>query len=263
MGGESGIAGLGDDLADAYALLADVLDVEESEAYKSGEFTGFKTDDTEIVLTVNEEPGMKGSLKTATSLSDALILQYYENLDDKEAAFGHDLTKEDWLKLASIKDAYSDILYTGPSMSVNIAHPLLQEIYSELNAEGRIFTFLCGHDSNIAGILAAMQVQDYSLPETLERKTPIGFKLVFEIWEKDGEEYCAVNLCYQSTDQIRNLTSLSLEEPPVIVSMNFNGLEKNEDGLYRRADVENRLMEAISAYDELPADTEEELAPAA
>ena len=263
MGGESGIAGLGDDLADAYALLADVLDVEESEAYKSGEFTGFKTDDTEIVLTVNEEPGMKGSLKTATSLSDALILQYYENLDDKEAAFGHDLTKEDWLKLASIKDAYSDILYTGPSMSVNIAHPLLQEIYSELNAEGRIFTFLCGHDSNIAGILAAMQVEDYSLPETLERKTPIGFKLVFEIWEKDGEEYCAVNLCYQSTDQIRNLTSLSLEEPPVIVSMNFNGLEKNEDGLYRRADVENRLMEAISAYDELPADTEEELAPAA
>lgn len=263
MGGESGIAGLGDNLADAYALLADVLDVEESEAYKSGEFTGFKTDDTEIVLTVNEEPGMKGSLKTATSLSDALILQYYENLDDKEAAFGHDLTKEDWLKLASIKDAYSDILYTGPSMSVNIAHPLLQEIYSELNAEGRIFTFLCGHDSNIAGILAAMQVQDYSLPETLERKTPIGFKLVFEIWEKDGEEYCAVNLCYQSTDQIRNLTSLSLEEPPVIVSMNFNGLEKNEDGLYMRADVENRLMEAINAYDALPADTEEELAPAA
>ncbi len=45
--------------------------------------------------------------------------------------------------------------------------------------------------------------------------------------------------------------------------MNFNGLEKNEDGLYMRADVENRLMEAINAYDELPADTEEELAPAA
>ena len=72
-----------------------------------------------------------------------------------------------------------------------------------------------------------------------------------------------MNLCYQSTDQIRKLTSLSLEEPPVIVSMNFNGLEKNEDGLYMRADVENRLMEAINAYDELPADTEEELAPAA
>ncbi len=45
--------------------------------------------------------------------------------------------------------------------------------------------------------------------------------------------------------------------------MNFNGLEKNEDGLYRRADVENRLMEAINAYDALPSDTEEELAPAA
>ena len=263
MGGDAGIAGLGDDLTDAYALLADVLDVEESEAAKSGEFTGFKTDDTEIVLTLNEEPTLIGSLKTATALSDALILQYYEQLDDKEAAFGHELKEDDWKKIASIKDTFMDILYTGPSMSVNIAHPLLQEIYSELQAENRVFTFLCGHDSNIASILGAMQVKPYSLPNSLERATPIGVKLVFEIWEKDGEQYCAVNLCYQSTDQIRNLTSLSLDEPPVFFGLDFEGIEKNADGLYALSDIENRLAEAISAYDELPADTQEELAPAA
>lgn len=35
------------------------------------------------------------------------------------------------------------------------------------------------------------------------------------------------------------------------------------NGRYALSDIENRLAEAISAYDELPADTQEELAPAA
>ena len=39
-----------DGLADNYALLAEVIDLEDSEAWKEGTATAFRTDDTELVL---------------------------------------------------------------------------------------------------------------------------------------------------------------------------------------------------------------------
>ena len=62
------------------------------DTWKDGSAAAFRTDDTELVLELNKEPGMKGSLKTACSVSDALVLQYYE-ADDEHAAFGKTLTQ--------------------------------------------------------------------------------------------------------------------------------------------------------------------------
>lgn len=50
-----------------------------------------------------EKPKMKGSLKTAHSLADSLLIRYYETEDDREAAFGHTTTFEDWKKSAALK----------------------------------------------------------------------------------------------------------------------------------------------------------------
>ena len=66
---------------------------------------------------------MKGSLKDANTCSDAFILQYYEEPDEKKAAFGHDLTLEDWTQIARIKDVYGDVLFAAPIVAVNVAHP--------------------------------------------------------------------------------------------------------------------------------------------
>ena len=121
------------DLTDEYALLSDVIDYTESEGYQSGELTDFRTDDMEFVLKENAEPGTKGSLKQATSISDALVLQYYEEPDAQKAAFGNDLTEEQWKDISEIKDAYVDMLYMTPLIAPNVAHPLLQEIQKELN----------------------------------------------------------------------------------------------------------------------------------
>ena len=115
---------------------------------------------------------MKGSLKLANTASDAFILQYYEESDAKKAAFGHDLTLSDWEKIAKVKDVYGDVLFAAPIVAVNVAHPLLVYINDELNADKRKFTFLCGHDSNIASVGAALGIEPYSLPNTIERKRP-------------------------------------------------------------------------------------------
>lgn len=250
MGGKKGIMGINEKLKDSYAVTAKVLDLKDSPACKSGETCAFDDYNTQFIFKLYDEPKMKGSLKLANSASDAFILQYYEEPDAKKAAFGHDITLSDWEKIAKIKDVYGDVLFTAPIVAANVAHPLLVYLNDELNSAGRKFTFLCGHDSNIASVDAALGVDDYELPNSIEKKTPIGSKVVFEKWsDKSGKEFVAVNIVYQTTDQLRGLKMLSLDNPPMVYSLKLKGLTANADGLYTFEDVNGRFIEAIRAYD--------------
>ena len=252
MGGKEGLVGINKSLKESYDLIAKVLDMKQSEYYKKGEIKDFVNNDTQITLELNQEPGMKGSLKNANSASDAFILQYYEEPDGMKAAFGHKLTTEDWTKIAKVKDVYGDVLFTAPIVAVNVAHPLLQYMYDELNDKDRKFTFLCGHDSNMASVDAALGVEEYSLPNSIEKKTPIGSKLVLEKWvDAAGKAYIAVNLVYQSTDQLKQMSLLDLQHAPQVFSLKLKGLNQNTDGLYTFEDVNARFLQAIRAYDDI------------
>ncbi len=244
--------GIGEKMAGEMALIESVIDIQDSPACQLSGQCSFNTGDVQIALEEFKEPSMTGGLKTATSVSDALVLQYYEETDDAKAAFGHTLTIDDWARISAVKDWYGDVLFTAPLVAVNVAHPLLQEILSELQQEGRVFSFLCGHDSNIGSVLAALGVEDYTLPGAVEAKTPIGSKLVVEKWHgQDGNDYVALNLCYQSADQLRHLPLLSLQNPPMVCSLQFEGLTANSDGLYPLADFEQHMAERIARYDDL------------
>ena len=250
MGGDAGIEGIHAELRDAISLLMDVADMEDSESYRAGVYGNLLEDETEILLETDKEPGARGPLKTCTSVADALILQYYEEADAEKAAFGHELAEDDWRLMHSIVDTYTEMLFTTPLVSVNAAHPLLQEIRSELLAENRKFTFLCGHDSNLASVLGALGVQEYSLPDTVEPKTPIGAKLVFARYlNAEDEAYYTVSLIYQSTKQLRELELLTLENPPMEEFLAFNGVETNADNMIAEDDLLALFDEAIYAYD--------------
>ena len=252
MGGKEGLVGINKSLKESYDLIAKVLDMKQSEYYKKGEIKDFVNNDTQITLELNQEPGMKGSLKNANSASDAFILQFYEEPDALKAAFGHKLSIEDWTKIAKVKDVYGDVLFTAPIVAVNVAHPLLQYMYDELNDKDRKFTFLCGHDSNIASVDAALGVEEYSLPNSIEKKTPIGSKLVLEKWvDAAGKAYIAVNLVYQSTDQLKQMSLLDMQHTPQIFSLKLKGLNQNTDGLYTFEDINARFLQAIRAYDDI------------
>lgn len=253
------------DLAENYELLCDILDYRESEGYKNGDVTDLLTNDTVYSIAPGEEPTVGGSLKTACTLSDALVLQYYEEPDAKKAAFGKDVTHEQWQKIADITTRFNMVRHALPLVAINTANPIIREIRSEFTNTDRKFTFLCGHDCTVNGVLTAMEAEDYILPYTLEAKTPIGVKLVFEKWaDKDGNEFAAVELMYQSTEQLRNTTMLKLDTPPAIYALSFEGLEKNSDGLYAYSDIVGRLDKALNAYDDLAGEYgDDELQPAA
>lgn len=216
----------------SYNALSKVIDIKKSIACRNGNICDFAGPDT-IWLKLLDEPRTKGSLDLANTVADALVLQYYEERDDRKAAFSHRLTFNDWLRISIIKNFYGDILFTTPTVSRQIATPLLNEIAEELNKPARKFAFLCGHDSNIGSVLAALGVTDYSLPNTIETKTPIGSKLVFEKWvDNKGEYFISVKLIYHSTKQIRKGQYEPDGNEPEVYPIVFGSLKANADGLY-------------------------------
>lgn len=256
MGGKKGIKGINEAIAPDYAMITEVLDVDESPMAKekNPKLNALNNYDTELLWEVYQEPRLKSgsALKELNSASDALILQYYEQPDTLKAAFGHNISRKDWEKIAHVKDTYQDVLFTAPIVAANVAHPLIQYMYDELRSPARKFTFLVGHDSNLSSVATALGVEEYELPNAIEKKTPIGSKIVIEKFlGADGKEYADINIVYQSVDQLRNMELLDLNNPPIIYPLTLKGLQKNTDGLYLMSDVNARLEQALRDYENI------------
>ena len=228
-------------------LMEQVLDMAHSPAALQGDTTHFWFDDTQFKIEKGSEPKMTGGYTLANSVADALVLQCYES--ESMTAFGHELTIEQWRAICAVKEVYDGLLFTTHSAAVNLAYPLVSRIREELNRSDRKFMFLCGHDSNLASISAALGLQIPETENALELHTPIGSKLVFEKWSDGSDEYVAVNLVYQSIGQLQGRTLLSPAAPPMVLPVTIEGLSANSDGLYRLSDLDTRMAEAMAEYD--------------
>ena len=115
-----------------------------------------------------------------------------------------------------------------------------------------MFSFSCAHDCTILGVLSSLGVTDYALPNTLEMHTPIGVKLVFQrLTDEAGANWYDVGLGYQSTQQTRDVSELTLDNPPMYYALDFNGVERNADGLIAEADLLGLFEGAMAAFDKL------------
>ena len=228
-------------------LMEQVLDIAHSPAAQQGDTTHFWFDDTQFKLEKGSEPKMTGGYTLANSVADALVLQCYES--ESMTAFGHELTMEQWRAICAVKEVYDGLLFTTHRAAVNLSYPLVSRIREELNRSDRKFMFLCGHDSNLASISAALGLQIPETENALELHTPIGSKLVFEKWSDGADEYVAVNLVYQAVGQLQGRTLLSLNVPPMVLPVTIDGLNANSDGLYRLSDLDTRMAEAMAEYD--------------
>ena len=228
-------------------LMEQVLDMAHSPAAQQGDTLHFSFDNTTFKIEKDDEPRMTGGFTLANSVADALVLQCYES--ESMSAFGHELTVEQWRAICGVKEVYDGLLFTTHAAAVNLAHPLVSRIREELNRSDRKFMFLCGHDSNLASIGAALR---FNYPETenaLELHTPIGSKLVFEKWSDGSEDYVAINMVFASVWQLQGRTLLSPDEPPMVLPVTVEGLTANGDGLYRLTDLDARFAEAMAEYD--------------
>jgi hypothetical protein len=137
---------------------------------------------------------------------------------------------------------------------VNITNPLLEELEAELKNEGRKFTFFCAHDCTVLGTLSALGAKLDALPDSIETKTPIGVKLMFErLRDKEGQAWYRVSMVYRSTEQIRSGEMLTPDNPPMQYVLGFEGVEANADGLIAEEDLFDLFDHSVAALDELEA----------
>ena len=251
MGGDAGFDGLAEQNRDVIELIMDTVDMQDSETYQSGKYGDVLASDYGYSMAANAEPDITGAIKPAYQVADALLLQYYEEPDAVKAAFGHELTEEDWARLGAFMTTCLEMKHGAPLVAANITNPLLRELKSELTNEARKFTFFCAHDCTVLGTLSALGAEDYALPESIETKTPIGVKLVFERRrDQEGRAWYRVSLVYRSTEQIRSGELLTLDNPPLRYDVCFEGVEANADGLIAEADLFALFDRAIGKLDE-------------
>ncbi|MBO4556771.1 MAG: histidine-type phosphatase [Elusimicrobiales bacterium] len=270
LGGEDMLKGKDKRLSASFAILEKALDFQQSamaEEKRSAAAAGqakqefvlpkkadvhFTAKDTKITLESGKAPSMRGTFTAAVQAADALVLQYYEDPGYAKTVFGHDLSFEEMQSIGDISNVYGAMLMKTPAVAANVANPLLKLIYKEFSDKKRRFSFLCGHDSNIASVLSALNSGKYSLPGTIETGAPIGGKLMFSKWRgQDGEEYVSVDMVYMTSGQIAGRETLSMQNPPASVAVSLQDIPQNEDGFYLFSDIKERFNDAIKSYRQL------------
>lgn len=238
--------------ANEFKTLDKILDFKDSEYAQKNNVSSIADEKTSIELKNGSKPSIKGPLYTSCSAVDALRFQYYMTTNDKEAFFGHDISYNDFKAASKLEDIYLKGQYGTKTGSIDMANPTLVELQKQMKQKDRKFTFICGHDTTIIAVLSALRAKDYELPNAIEAYAPIGSKLLIQKFKAaDGQEYCTLSLVYASVDQLRNQTIISMDNPPMEVQLELEGLQKNADGLYKYSDVEKRFTETIAEYDKL------------
>lgn len=254
MGGEAGFDGLAEQNRDVIQLIMDTVDMQDSAIYQSGKYGDLLANDFGYAMEADKEPDITGAVKPAYQVADALLLQYYEEPDAVKAAFGHDLTDADWAALGKFMTTCLEMKHGAPLVAANITNPLLRELEAELQNADRRFSFFCAHDCTVLGTLSALGAEDFALPGSIETKTPIGVKLVFERRrDAEGQAWYRVSMIYRSTAQIRSGEMLTLDNPPMRYDLRFDGVQTNADGLIAEADLFALFDRSIAALSEMEA----------
>ena len=180
----------------------------------------------------------EGSVSKINIAADALLMDYY----DGKVSYSDDEMRD----VAKISSLFINSNFDRPLGAKVFASPMLAVISDELNTPDRKFSFICGHDSNISNVLTALGVEEYTLPGTIEWRVPIASKIVIKKFRgSDGNEYARLSLVYPSSAQIVNREMLTLENPPMQVTLKLRGLQTiDADATYKLSDVLNRIFDA-------------------
>lgn len=240
-----GILAAVESISNDIRFMEEVIGFKDSPYAKKRGIEHLPLSDMSIILTLGEEPMMKGDYKLVNSIADAVVLQYYET----GKAFGKDISFDDIRRIGRVKTVYDEVLFANHTTAILVSNPLVKKIKEELCNSARKFIFLCGHDSNIASIIAALRMKLPTTVNAAEFSSPIGSKIVFRKYRKGNSKFISVNLVYASVFQLRESQSIDLLNPPMILPIEFDGLSRNSDGFYKMEDVLHRFDETLAEFE--------------
>ncbi len=177
---------------------------------------------------------IQGPLPTASSLSEDLLLEYADGMPSAQVGWGHADAAEIG-RLLALHSVYFDLIHRTPQIARSDNGALLRHIAATLaqHVEGRAvegaigaptdrLVVLVGHDTNLAA-LASMLGLHWHL-DGREDDTPPGTELRFELWRTAAGAYeVRVHVAAQTLLQMRNLSDLSLSDPPASAALTPTG----------------------------------------
>lgn len=236
------LAALGGDLKQAKALLQPDLDKLKEAACVKGKSCPFYETDWELKY-------QKGrfrieGLADAASIGESFRLQYSEGLPLSEVAFGQARTAKEIAALGRLHQAKYDYINDTPHIAkrggsqlmnqINLA--LLQGTKLEKNdplgnpPEASLF-IIVAHDTNIS-YLRTMLGFTWELGEYRKGNIPPTGTLTWQRFldRKTGKRFIRTFFTAQSMDQIRSLTPLNANNPPLQAEFDLGDCEKTEVG---------------------------------
>lgn len=172
---------------------------------------------------------LKGSLSTASTLSENLLLEYTEGMKGNDLAWGC-MDEAALRHVLQLHAAAADITERTLPVARMYASTLLDQIVKALeqNASGKAIAgapgkptdrvlFLVGHDTNmatVAGLLNLTWIEDGRRDDT-----PPGSALLFELWRStmDGKFSIRIEFTAQTLEQMREARPLTLSQPPLTI----------------------------------------------
>jgi len=187
-------------------------------------------------------------LGTLSNMAETLRLEYSENLPLSQVAFGHAATASAIGRLMPLLTARYDYINDVPYIARRGGSVLLNQIVEALEPvqvnshhdsarrngvpPDVLWLLYVAHDTNIAYLrtLAGFTWQMDTYPRG---NIPPAGSLIFERWRdtQDGGRFLRVYFQAQSLDQIRSLTRLDAEHPPLKSEFSRPGCRVTEVGV--------------------------------
>lgn len=186
----------------------------------------------EIVGNKADGPDLGGVMGVASTASQTVLLEYLEGKPMAEVGWGR-ASKADiqqMLRFHTTKYIYEA---RTPYVAERVAAPIARKILDAMNGApgtGKL-TLLAGHDTNIA-MLGGMLDLHWTPADYPRDDPPPGGALGFEVLrDAKGARFVRAFYQAQSMDQLRNLTPLSLSNPPAYNYLPITGCTTRADQL--------------------------------
>ena len=162
---------------------------------------------------------LEGNLALGSTLGEIFLLEYADGMPAQSVAWGHAFTPEQWQSLLAVHNTQFRIAQQTPYIARFKASPLMARIQQALKSNDKArLELLVGHDTNLANLAGLLGVQ-WSLPGQPDNTPPAG-ELVVERWQDSQQQYWVrMQFVYQTLDQLRAQTPLSLATPPGVVTL--------------------------------------------
>lgn len=169
---------------------------------------------------------LHGPLSTASTMSENLLLEYAEGMDQAQVGWGR-VDSNKVRDLLQLHTASSDLerrtSYLARIQASNLLSHILssmQQAVSQQSVHGALtrptdrVLILVGHDTNLTNISGTLDLS--WLIDDRRDDTPPGGAIVFELWKRAGKAEYFVRTWYtaQTLGQMRNMTPLTLTSPP-------------------------------------------------